>query len=137
MKKSGLEVERDVFALVNASPIKSAIKGSLYRNGMRPINSITEDAVVSFMTGLDGQFQTGVVTINIYVPDIDNGQGAKVKDLNRCLYMETIGNTLVQSLKASDYRFSLASMVSTFQIEEEGVSQHMVNIKLKFELKTF
>lgn len=138
MKKVAEEIEDDVFAILNASPLKAMIKGKIYPSaGIRPLNATTEDAVISFLTGIDGQFQIGVVTINIYVPDIDTGQKPPkpVKDKARCRAIAKAANTLIGSLKPSNYRFSLASMIQSFPVE--GISQHFVNIQLKFELKTF
>lgn len=135
MKKTGGEVESDVFAILKASTLNTTIKGSIYKEGMRPVGANTEDAVVSFVAGLDGQIQTGVVIVNIYVPKIDNGSKVRVKDIPRCNALEKAGNTFVQSLKPSCYKFSLGQMIKSFPVE--GIEQHFVNIKLKFELKTF
>ena len=65
-----------------------------------------EDIIVSFLTGLDGQFQTGSVTVNIYVPDKDNGSKVLVKDVGRCRYLARKADEVVRSLKPTDYRFS-------------------------------
>ena len=74
MRQTGLTFEKDIYNLVKESVLKTAIKGSFYREGMRPLNAKTEDAVVSFMTGVDDQIQIGVVNVNVYVPDIDAGK---------------------------------------------------------------
>jgi hypothetical protein len=102
---------------------------------MRPFNAVTEDAVVSFLTGLDGQFQTGVLNINVYVPDIDNGSQFKVKNIGRCNVIEEACSTLVSSLKSDGYRFSLNSIIQTFKAQD--IEQHFVNVKLKFDYITF
>lgn len=135
MKKTGGEIEADVYAIIKASALKTAIAGNLYKEGTRPIGAKTEDIVVSFLTGLDDQIQTGVLNVNIYVPDIDNGDKVLVKDTSRCKALEIIANTLIQGLKAGEYRFKLASIIQTFKAD--GTGQHFVNCKVKFQLVTF
>ena len=135
MRKTGLEIETDVYAIVSSSALKTSITGKIYKDGMRPINAKSEDAVVAFMTGLDGQKQTGALNLNVYVPDIDNGSGTLVKNLTRCKTLEAVCNTLIQGLIPGEYRFGLGAIVQTFKAE--GINQHFVNCKIKFELATF
>lgn len=135
MKKTGSTIEKDIFNLITTGVLKSTITGNVYREGMRPFNAVTEDAVVSFMTGLDGQFQVGVLNINVYVPEIDNGSRFKVKNIARCNVIEEVCSTLVSSLKSKGYRFSLNSIIQTYKSQD--IEQHFVNVKLKFEYVTF
>lgn len=133
--KTGSQIETDVFKIIKGSELATAIRGTIYREGMRPLNATTEDAVVSFMTGLDNQVQTGALNLNIYVPDIDNGSGSKVKNGARCLELEVVAGRVIRSQVPGDYRFSLGAIIQTFKAE--GTSQHFVNAKIKFELITF
>lgn len=135
MRKTGSEIEADVFTIINVSQLKGAISGSIYKSGMRPINAKSEDAIVSFMTGLDSEIQTGVVNVNIYVPNIDNGSGSLVKNASRCRTIEVLINSIVQELVPGDYRFALGAIVQTFPADE--INQHFINAKIKFELVTF
>jgi hypothetical protein len=135
MRKTGSEIEADVYAIINASALKTAVNGNVYKEGIRPLGAKTEDIVVSFLTGLDDQIQTGVLNVNIYVPDIDNGEKVLVKNISRCKALEIIANTLIQGLKAGEYRFKLASIIQTFKAD--GISQHFINCKIKFQLVTF
>lgn len=135
MKKTGSTFEKEVFSLIKSSPLKAALSGDVYREGMRPFNSEKEDAIVSFMTGLDGQIQTGVLNINVYVPDMNNGSKTKVKNIKRCNQLEELCQEVVDSLKLSGYRFSLAALIQTFKAQE--IEQHFINVKLKFDYVTF
>ena len=135
MRKTASEIEDDVFALINASALKTAITGTIYREGMRPLNAKTEDAVISFLTGLDGQIQTGVVTLNIYTPDIDNGTGTMVKNVARCRVLEILVNSIIQGSVPGMYRFKLGAIVQTYQADQ--INQHFINAKIKFQLATF
>lgn len=135
MKKTGSTIEKDVFNLIKTGVLKNTITGNVYREGMRPFNAVTEDAVVSFLTGLDGQFQTGVLNINVYVPDIDNGSQFKVKNIGRCNVIEEVCSTLVSSMKSDRYRFYLDATIQTFKAQD--IEQHFVNVKLKYKYITF
>lgn len=134
MRKTGSQIEGDIYTLINNSAVKNAIEGSLYREGMRPINAETEDAVVSFLTGLDGEIQTGILNLNIYVSDIDSNTH-KVKDITRCTELESIANEFIQSLSITgDYKLELDNMIQTFKAE--GIEQHFINCRIKFSLST-
>lgn len=134
MRKTGGSVEEDVYMLIKNSQFRTSISGSLYREGMRPINSVSEDAVVSFLTGLDGEIQTGVLNLNIYVPDIVSNK-QKVKNISRCSELEILANNFIQSLSLSgDYQFELDNMIQTFKSQE--IEQHFVNCRIKFNLST-
>lgn len=71
MAKTGKQIQGDIRKLLMDSTLYTQISGEVYRNGYRPRDSRKEDAVVIFTAGLPEQIQTGVVTINIFVPDID------------------------------------------------------------------
>lgn len=135
MKKTGGQIESDVYALISASDLKGMIGGTIYKDGMRPVNSDKEDVVVVFAGGLDAQFQSGIVIVNIFVPNINNGGTKKVKNIARCTALETEANEWLMSLKPTDYRFSLDSIISSKQALE--IDQHYVNIRIKFDYKTF
>ena len=84
MAKTGKQIQSDVLALLKSSTLPSIISGKVYRKGCRPRDSKAEDAIVIFTTGLPGQIRTGVVTINIYCPDIDPYEnGVLVEDSQR------------------------------------------------------
>lgn len=131
MKKTGGEIELDVFNFWRES-IGEKIKGKVYLRGTRPLNADSEDAVISFMTGLDNQFQTGALNINIYIPDLNIGEGILVKDIRRCNEIEAFMLKLVEEWETkTEYRFWLGQTINTFA--EEEIKQHFVNVKLKYK----
>jgi hypothetical protein len=135
MNKTGEEVELDVFNIIKESPLAKEIRGNVYREGTRPLDPKGEDIVVSFHTGLDGQFQTGSVNVNIYVPNVDNGSKVLVKDATRCRYLGRKADEVIRSLKPSAYFFSLGAMIQSYRAEE--LDQYFVNVRINFQLKTF
>ena len=132
MKKTGSEVENDITGIIASSALKTAIGGNIYKEGQRPLNSKDEDIVISFLTGQDGQKQTGVVNVNIYVPNIksDRRTGELVKHTSRIRQLEIIANQVVGSIVNTEYDFSLGAMIQSFMAE--GIDQHFINVKLKF-----
>lgn len=138
MTKTGQQVEDDIYGLVNASSLLPLISGAVYKFGMRPKDSQAEDAIVKFVTGLDGQIQEGVVVVNIYVPDFDVYEdGVMRKDITRCTELEVTAVEWVKSLTVakSDYKFKLAQTIYTE--EEPDMHQHFVSVRLNFKLTTF
>lgn len=134
MNKTGDEIEADVYSIIQASSLKNIVKGSIYKSGQRPPNAKTEDAVVSFLTGREGDIQTGVVLVNIYVPDIDSGAGNITKDIARCRELGIAANQFIQGIESSEYWFYLDSTIQTFKAEETG--QHFVNARIRFHYLT-
>ena len=140
MKKTGQQVEDDVYGFLKSSPLASFISGKVYKFGMRPRGSEKEDAIVKFVTGYDNAdpIQSGTVVINIYVPDFDPFEnGVLVRDISRCTAIENVANKWVNSLTAdkSDYYFRTAQTIYTE--EDAEIKQHFVSIRLKFKLTTF
>jgi hypothetical protein len=131
MNKTGLEIEKDVFAIINASELKATIGGTIYKDGLRPVNAKTEDAVIKFVTGLNGQSQVGVVVVNVFVPNIEIGDATLVKNITRCRTIEALMSSIVLGADSSEYDFSLGSMIQTFQVD--GIEQHFVNAKIRFK----
>lgn len=142
MRKTAEEIEEDVFKLLAVSEVATEISGGVYRDGMRPFNSNNEDAVINFLTGLDGQKQSGIVNVNVYVPDIDMGDNLLVKNTARCKELGQILLSFKESLMGSKINtsrngywfFQNGNIIRTF--EEKDINQHYVNLRLEFEFST-
>lgn len=134
MAKTGKQIQGDIRRYFLEAPISRAITGKVYRSGMRPRDSRDEDAIVTFTTGLPDQIETGVVTINIFVPDIDpDDDGTWVEDGARTEEIEAMAQLWVDSLTAakSCYKFRLQQIIHTEA--EPDIRQHFVVIKLQYE----
>jgi len=110
------------------------ISGAVYKAGYRPRDSRLEDAIVIFTAGLAAEVETGVVTINIYVPDIapyDNG--VFVEDGARTVELESAAVEWVETLTAekSNYKFSLNKTIYTEA--DADIKQHFVVIVLEYK----
>ena len=134
MAKTSKQIQGDVYRLLRDSTLYSMISGEVYRNGQRARDSSKEDAVVTFTAGLPTQIQTGVVTISIFVPDIDPfDNGILIEDSNRTEEIEALAQAWFESLTAdvSCYKFDLQQTITTDYAEE--IKQHFVVVKLHYE----
>ena len=132
--KTENQVERDFYGFVCNSTLGKAVSGKVCRSGMRPANADSEDIVVKFLAGLDEQIQSGVVIINVYVPDILDG-GRKVKDFGRIGTLESLIAEFVQDVNFSPqdydgYRIETDGTPSSMQVE--GIEQHVIYARIKF-----
>lgn len=103
MAKTSKQIQGDVYRLLKDSVLATQISGGVYRSGNRPRDSKKEDAVVIFTSGLPDEIQTGVVTVNIFVPDIDpNDDGVLLEDSERTEELERLAEEWVKSLTADN-----------------------------------
>lgn len=136
MKKTASQIEADLYKYFK-DKINPLINGQTYRNGVRPLNSQKEDCVISFLTGLDGQYQTGVVNINIFFPMVKNNDNQYMKDFVRCDAIEQALMPIIEEAETDlrNYRLQLHQMIQTF--EETDIKQFFINAKIKFRYNTF
>lgn len=136
-KKNALKIEDDIYkALVDV--FSGIISGTFYKEGTRPIDATTEDAVIIVSGGDAEQVQTGRAHINIYVTDFDNDSGNLVEDKERLTELSGYDETIVEVLNNTlfeEYSFRLYKMTDTFS--EPDMKQHFVNVNLEFERITF
>lgn len=137
MEKTEKQIEKDVFRIIRNSELKNAIGGTIYREGMRPKNATAEDIVVKFLTGIDGQEQSGIVLVHIYVPDIASvsGDGELVEDITRIGQLQELANQVLSNLEDTEYLFEKDGTPKSY--EAEGVEQHFINVRLHYRRKTF
>ena len=134
MAKTGKQIQGDVYRLIRDSTLYTMISGEVYRNGYRPRDSRKEDAVVIFTAGLPDEIQTGIVTVNIFLPDIDpDDNGTWVEDGRRAEELERLAQEWADSLTAevSCYKFRLHQTIYTES--EPDINQHFVVVKLQYE----
>lgn len=129
MRKSADEIEKDIFLMVKNCKVAKEIKGAVYRDGMRAIDSISEDIVVSFKTGLDGQFQTGELSVNTYVPNITKN-GWSIKNVARCNELANLIMGDLNGLTNGEYLISLKNIPQSYKVE--NINQYFINARLRF-----
>ncbi len=135
MIKTEMQIERDFYSFVKDSDLGKAIKGGIYRSEMRPANSVSEDLIVKLLAGVEGQVQTGVILLNIYVPDITLGDGQKVADKRRIGELEELIISFVESAGGTEYLLETDVMPTTMLNAE--IEQHLITARIKFQRITF
>jgi hypothetical protein len=133
--KTEKQIEKDIFRIIKASPINTMIGGTLYRKGMRPRNAKTEDAVVAFLSGLDGQFQTGVILLNIYVPMTQNASSDKITDISRVETLEAAVKDFFDECSEVNYLFELRETPYSEDLDE--IEQTRINVRIHYTRTTF
>ena len=136
MVKTETEIERDVFRIIKASSLSSEIGGKVYRRGMRPMNSQAEDAVVTFLSGEEGQEQTGVVVLNVFIPKTLFGSGTnKVENLPRVEEIERIIVDLFTDYTDGEYWFDLRTTPQA--LDYDNIDQTAVYARIYYRRKIF
>lgn len=132
MIKSELQIEQDIYNLLKGE-LKSMISGSVYKNGMRPIDAQTEDAVIAVSDASADQIQLGHVQINVYVPNIkDMPDKARMTELSE--QHENLCE-LMNALTTDEYTFYPSRAARPYEVPE--LRQHFVNFEIEFERITF
>ena len=135
MKKTEMQIERDFYSMIKSSELGKAIKGGIYRSGMRPNDAKTEDLIVKFLSGLDGQIQVGVVILNLYVPDIPNGSdGRLVADKNRIGVLQDLILSFIEENPNTEYLLE-SDETPTARLNEE-IEQHFIYARIMFNRLT-
>lgn len=135
MTKTGAQIQGDIMVLLRNSSLADEINGGIYRNGYRPRDSRKEDAVIIFTTSTADEVQEGVVTINIFIPDIDSDDnGTWIENGRRTEQIEIAAQKWFESLSTvkSNYLFSLKQAITTDEMPE--INQHFVVVRLGFKL---
>lgn len=132
MIKSELQIEQDIYNLLK-DELKSMISGNVYKNGTRPIDAQTEDAVIAVSDASADQIQLGHVQINVYVPDInDMPDKARMTELSE--QHENLCE-LMNALTTDEYTFYPSRAARPYEVPE--LRQHFVNFEIEFERITF
>lgn len=132
MTKSEKNIERDLYALIKASPLAGMISGSVYRSDMRPEGSELEDISVKFLAGEEGQIQTGIIVLNIYVPNITRlGDTRRVEDTARVEELEDAVIAFVNGCPDTEYLYEFDETM--YSLEVEGIDQHAITARIHYQ----
>ena len=137
--KTGMQIEKDFYHIVKDGTIGQTITGTVYRNGTRPNNAQTEDAVVAFLNGLDQQFQSGFVNINIYVPmKLNKGAANKVRNIGRIdTIMGVVQGVFGKGFDESEYMLDDQEKPTPEAMDLDEIGQTLIHTRVKFIRKTF
>ena len=135
MEKTAGQIEGDLFKAIQTTDLQAGINGKIYRKGLRPLNSQSEDAVIYFVDGVSGQKQKGNVEVNVFVPDKDNGTGVYTQNLSRTTAIEAALAKILSQLPTTEYDLKLGDTIRTY--EDKDSHQHFVCLSLDYSRITF
>lgn len=131
--KTETQIERDFYKFVKASPVATAIGGDVLRDGMRARNAKTEDTVVIFNSGLDGQVQDGVVVLNVFVPKKQFGRDSEpVKDISRVDELEQVIRDWLDTWKDTEYLLPQNQRPTIQSFEDPLTNETYIHVRIRF-----
>jgi hypothetical protein len=132
--KTGTEIEADFYRRVKTSPLAEVIRGRVLRDGMRERDARTEDAVVIFNSGLDGQVQDGVVVLNVFVPKRPFGVDTEaVKDIGRVSELEGIIRDWLSSWNDEEYLLPADRRPTILSIDDPQRGETYIHTRIRFK----
>lgn len=136
MAKTAKDIQTDFYTLLKDSDLAAMVNGIVYRDGFRPRDSKKEDIVIIYSAGEDdGEIQSGIVTLNIYVPDIlPYKNGTMVENAARTAKIERAAQEWYESIRGvmPEYIFRLCNTIHT--TADEDINQHFVVVQVKYRL---
>lgn len=132
MRKTGQEIEGHFYKWLKEANI---VRGMVFRAGTRPFDRVDEDVVVIHLSGIDGVggfHQSGVVVVNIHIPDIAMGDNYLSRDVERIGELERAMTTLVDNYHAGAFLIKRDSVAEIIKDERE----HIVSFRIKYKYNT-
>jgi hypothetical protein len=137
MFKTQQDIEDDFYNALKDSTLVNAVNGKLYKHGLRPINSKKEDITLIVTTIDSAQWQTGVVTLLVYVNGVDLYKSQLVPDKQRIKELSTTMLGIIDELKASMTNYDgfnfFQAVTNDFDVETE---QFFISTKITFRYLT-
>ncbi len=126
--KTGLHFEKIFFRAIKD---QLPISGGYYRDGVRPLDNVStsEDCVVIFKTGIDGDIQRGFITINVFIPDI-SFDGRQIKNIARCELIEEALQDFYKSLRIPSFMLEKEGTIRTYKVYE--TNEHFVHLEIRY-----
>ena len=86
---------------------------------------------MKFLSGIDEQIQSGIIVLNIYVPDTTiRSTGAKVEDIKRVEELEELALSFIEENDSTEYELSKDGTPKS--LEAEGIEQHFIQVRIKY-----
>lgn len=130
--KSDIEIKDILLGVIDGSELHNAVSGGLYKD-QRPTNSGKEDIIISILNGLNGEIQTAVINVNIYVPDVARGNDT-IENAPRIRLLSKLAYELLEDYVAGDYRFEIEKQ-QCFKVN--GIDEHCINNRILIEITNF
>lgn len=125
---SEAEIRDFLFLLLSSSVLPVTVDGKIYKT-KRPANSRNEDVTISVLDSGNGQFQTAIVNVNLYVRDVQYEANAFAEDTKRVRELSELMIEILDGYVDEEYNLR---MDSQHVMEVEGEKQHCINNRVLF-----
>lgn len=92
-----IDLEDLLYQHLKAGALDTATTGGLYKRDM-PINSIKEDVVINSLPVNNLQLQTGLVNVNIHVPNLTVTQNSVSQKISNTVRLKQLANLAISEL---------------------------------------
>lgn len=137
MYKTTQDIEDDFYKALSQTELIKSVEGKLYKKGMRPMDSKKEDVTLIVTTLDSAQYQTGVVTLLIYVNGTDLYQSQTVPDKKRIKTLSRAAVDVLDELKPimKDYD-GLSFFQAVTNDYDVKTEQYFISAKIMFRYLT-
>ena len=132
--KTATQIQREIIELLSSSALVGEITGNVYVERNRPVDGTLEDIAVIYTTGDNDDKQKHILTLHIYIEDVEYVQGEEIRlgrNEDRVERLELLAQQWISSVvECFDY-ITLREPIKT--TKDEDRTQHFVVIKLEYE----
>lgn len=129
--KQSIDAQNDVKSLLESSALAFMITGQI-RNNMRVLNSSKEDIIITTLFWDADQIQSGIITINIFVPNLIQQVGNSVDrtqpNIPRYLELSSIVVGVLDDYHGDDFSLTLRN---PGKLETNG-TESLYNIEVNY-----
>lgn len=122
-----------LFDLINASALKTTIRGGIYK-GERPLDSQAEDIVITSMMVGYGTLQPGVANVNIYIPKVTVKIGGKPQVLKDTKRVDEVLGIAAPVLKEAYGKYYSLWTARQADYDEPDIKQTRLSFRIEFRL---
>jgi hypothetical protein len=135
--KTTFDTDSILFSLLCESPVSTAISGGIYVGDDRPDDSGKEDIVVnSIDLTQDYLPQIGTSNVNIYVPDKNVKIGGKQQLQASRTRLKELSEMAIETIRGARIAGLKIILGSQTVLDEPGVKQHFVNVRIDWNIQT-
>lgn len=127
--KTDIDIKDDLYLLLKDSPLAQEAKGGISKT-YRPMNSRSEDIVISVLANANGQSQKSTINVNIYVAD-KQINGRYEEDTKRLRVLCRLAADYFDSLHHEDFWLKLDTQTI---FTEDATHEHIINNKLFYQI---
>lgn len=128
--KSGIEIASELHKLLDVEPLKGSISGEILIGEVAGGDDDREHITLNCLTNPNSYLQTGLINLNIYVPQMKSGRANAL----RFKQLFDLVKPLVDDVEGNGVRFDIDDDKGIFKDQDRDL-MYFNNIRIEF--KTF